>query len=66
MSRGYTPRGRGGFSPAGRGSKTTAPFYGLIEGGSGGFRGGRGGFGGGNFSSGPPDQVFGIFMEKLF
>jgi H/ACA ribonucleoprotein complex subunit 1 len=28
---------------------------------SGGFRGGRGGFGGGgNFSTGPPDQVFGF------
>jgi H/ACA ribonucleoprotein complex subunit 1 len=28
----------------------------------GGFRGGRGG-GGGNFSTGPPDQVFGISLK---
>src|SRR5277367_599659 len=60
---GYTPRGRGSFSSPNRGR---GGILSLVNSRSqpgfsrGGFGGGRGGGGGGNFSSGPPDQVFGI------
>ena len=70
MSRGggYTPRGRGSFSSPNRGrggifsrlnSRSQSGFS------RGGFGGGRGG-GGGNFSSGPPDQVYGTCSSTSF
>jgi len=58
--RGYVPRGLGSFSSPnrGRGSISSLSHLGSLSGFSrGGFGAGRGG--GGNFSTGPPDQVFG-------